>query len=85
MKSNDITNEGAAEYNALTALISEALFMLDKETPGDSGVNYKPLYLGIFNGISLILENTATYEQTIAALKHLQCKAENAFIEQGEK
>jgi len=69
--------------NAIVGLISQALFTLDRETAGDEGTDYKPLYYGLFNGISLILENTATYEQTVTALKYLQCKAEDAYIEQG--
>lgn len=70
--------------NTLTEIISQALFTLDEETPSDAGTDYKPLYYGLFNGISLILENTTTYAQTIAALKHLQRNAEEAFVSQGK-
>jgi len=39
-------------------------------------VDFKTLYLGLFNGISLIIE----YEQSIKALKQLQSKAEDYYI-----
>ena len=64
----------------LNGLVSNALFALDAQTPGDRGTDYKPLYYGLFNGISLIMENTHTYEDTIEALKQLQCKAEDYYI-----
>ncbi|MCL2342868.1 MAG: hypothetical protein FWC62_03090 [Firmicutes bacterium] len=64
----------------LAGLISKAFFAIDRETPSDEGTDYKSLYYGLFNGISLVLEHTSTYEQTVAALKYLQCKAEDAYI-----
>jgi len=51
--------------------------MTDKNAEAD----FKALYFGLFNGISLIIENTSTYEQAIEALKHLQNKAEDYYIE----
>jgi len=74
--------EDAAD-NALTERISQALFAIDRETPSDDEADYKPLYYGIFNGISLVIENTHTYEQTIEALKELQRKAEDYYLSQG--
>jgi len=50
--------------------------MIDEEEK----VNFKTLYFGLFNGISLIIENTSTYEQSIEALKQLQRKAEDYYI-----
>jgi hypothetical protein len=82
MNSDRISNEEAFIQNALTGLISQALFTIDRETPSDADTNYKTLYYGLFNGISLIIENANSQEQTIAALKHLQCKAEDAYIGQ---
>jgi hypothetical protein len=62
--------------------IFKTLFILNNATASDAGINYNPLYYGLFNGISLTIENTHTYEQTIAALKQLQCMAEDAYINQ---
>lgn len=69
--------------NTLIEAISKAILSIDFETPSDEGENYKPLYYGIYNGISLILEHKKiyTYDQVIAALKHLQCLAEDAYID----
>jgi hypothetical protein len=80
-----MTTEEANVHNSLTGIISGALFALDKQTPNDEGTNYKPLYYGLFNGITDIVRNAATYEQTIAALKQLQCMAEEAYIGQDGK
>jgi len=66
----------------LSAMISQTLLSLDIETSSDDEINYKRLYYGLFNGISLILENTGTYSQAVEALKDLQCKAEEAYISQ---
>ena len=68
--------------SALNDPIFQALLALDKAALGDEGADYKTLYYGLFRGISLIIENTATYEQTIDALKVLQCKAEDFYISQ---
>jgi len=84
MTENTVFIEENVSDNALNELISRAFNTLDRETPSDEGADYKPFYYGFFNGISLIIENTTTYEQTIEALKHLQCKAEDYFIEQTE-
>ena len=72
--------EEAIANNAATGLISGALFLLDKQTPRDEGIDYKTLYYGMFNGVTSILRNAVTYEQTIAALKQLQCEAEDFYI-----
>jgi hypothetical protein len=76
-----ISKEEIVRNIALNRLITQALFTLDGKTGGDEGVNYKPLYYGLFNGISAIIENALTYEQTIEALKQLQLKAEDFYIE----
>lgn len=78
-----IPSEETITQNIENFLISHAIFELDKQTPSDEGTNYKPLYYGIFNGVTSIIENAATYQQAIAALKQLQSMAENAYIEQG--
>ena len=54
-----------------------------RDGSSDEDTDYKSQYYGLFNGISLIIENTNTYTQTIAALKHLQRMAEEAYINQG--
>ena len=63
--------------------ILQAFLALDKATPSDEGMDYKPLYYDLYRGIGLIIDHTITYEQTIEALKVLQCKAEEYFISQG--
>jgi hypothetical protein len=78
-----LPTEEAIANNIATGLISGALFMLDKQTPSDEETDYKPLYYGMFNGVTTILRTATTYEQTIAALKQLQCEAENCYIEMG--
>jgi hypothetical protein len=75
-----LPTEDAVAQNIVTSLVSRALFVLDKQTPGDEDTDYKPLYYGLFNGITTILENAQTYEQAVAALKQLQCEAEDAYI-----
>ena len=82
MIAENVPMEDAIRQNILTGLITGALFAIDRETPSDANTNYKPLYYGLFNGISLIIENTDSQEQTIAALKQLQCQAEDAYIGQ---
>ena len=84
MIAEDIPIDVAVSNNVLTGRIARTLFALDHATPSDEGADYKPLYYGLFNGISLILENTNTYDQTVAALKQLQCEAEDAYIDQSE-
>ena len=69
-------------HNIVMGNISRTLFELDAQTASDEGINYKPLYYGMFNGITDIVRNTTTYEQTIAALNHLQGMAEEAYIAQ---
>jgi hypothetical protein len=69
--------------NILTGIITHMLFTLDNQTPGDEGTDYKPLYCGLFNGITAIIREAATYEQVVAFLKQLQCEAEDAYIKSG--
>ena len=52
-----------------------------KENVPNNEADFKTLYFGLFNGISLIIENTFTYEQSIEALKQLQSKAEDYYVE----
>ncbi|MCL2409328.1 MAG: hypothetical protein FWC96_06905 [Oscillospiraceae bacterium] len=54
---------------------------MKENLPNSEEVDFKKLYLGLFNGISLVIENTFTYEQSIEALKQLQRKAEDYYIE----
>ena len=77
-----LPTEEAIAHNILNGLVSRSLFMLDMKTESDTNTNYKPLYYGLFNCVTTILRNATTYEQTVAALKLLQCEAEDAFIEQ---
>ena len=72
--------EEAVAHNVLTGIISHTLFVLDKQTPDDKATNYKPLYYGLFNGITTIIRDATTYEQAMDALKQLQCEAEDAYI-----
>ena len=65
--------------------IVKSLFALDANTETDQGENYKRSYYGLFNGISAVIENTQTYEETMKALKYLQCMAEEFHIAGGEK
>ena len=79
-----LPTEEAVAHNIMTGIISNALFVLDKKTSSDEGIDYKPLYYGVFNGITDIIRGAATYEQAIVALKQLQIAAEDAYINQGE-
>jgi len=54
---------------------------MKENVPDSEKVDFQTLYLGLFNGISLIIENTFTYEQSIDALKQLQGKAEDYYID----
>lgn len=74
----------ASAHNLLNGSVLEALFRLDQNTPRDERINFKPLYFGLFNGITQIIDNVTTIDQAIAALKYLQCAAEDAYINQGE-
>jgi hypothetical protein len=80
-KKNEIVITAENEKVALTGHILQALFRLDGETQSDDGMNYKPLYFGLYNGISEIINNAFSYEQVIESLKHLQCKAEDFYIQ----
>jgi len=64
--------------------VLDAINSLDDAAPSDEEADYRTIYFKLYNGISLILENTHTYEQTTGALKVLQCKAEDFYISQGE-
>jgi hypothetical protein len=79
-----LLDDEATLNNLINSSIVHALSALDQETPSDAGTNYKPFYYGLFNSISLILENTHTYTQMAAALRYLQCQAEDAFIAQAD-
>ena len=68
------------EETILDRLISRAFSALGEGALSDDNTNYKPLYYGLLNGINYIIENDDTWDQTIAALKYLQQKAENAYI-----
>lgn len=59
-------------------------FELNEETV-ISEADYKSVYYKLFNGISGIIENTHTHDQTIQALKYLQCLAEDFYISRGEE
>ena len=82
LENENIDEEHTIPGNALIERISQALFAIDSATPSDDEIDYKTLYNGIFNGISLILENTHTYAAMSEALKQLQCKAEEFYISQ---
>ena len=60
MTEDTLPIEEAVANNMATGLISGELFLLDKNTPSDDGVDYKPLYYGLFNGITTILRNATT-------------------------
>ena len=70
--------------NIATALISNAILAMENQTPSDEGINYKPLYYGLFNGITDIIREADTYEEAVNALKQLQCAAEEFFAALGE-
>ena len=70
-------------YKGLWKMIDDIMntfFALDRETPGDEDADYKKLYFGLFNGISLVIENTRTHKQAVEALKQLQCMAEDFYV-----
>ena len=77
IEQNDI--DGIFVNNALHILSA-----LDMETQSDCKIDYKTLYFKLFNGISLIIENTHAHEDTIEALKQLQCMSEDLYIELAE-
>ena len=52
-------------------------------TSADEELSYKKLYFGLFNGINLIIEKNSSRKQTIEALKQLQCKAEEFYVNSG--
>ncbi len=90
---NDISFQDAASENAVNGLITQTLLKLDKTTNDDKGVNYKPLYYFLFNGISTVLDRREmvyrSIDPTIAEfmdmLIKLQRDAEDLFLKQGEK
>jgi len=73
------------KYAADAERILSALFAIDAETESDNKIDYKVLYYKLFNGISLIIENTRGHEESIAALKKLQCMTEELYLEIGEE
>ena len=70
MRANDLSAEEAAASNTSNSLIAQTLLALDKATPNDENIDYKRLYLFLFNGIS----------DSINALKQLQCEAEELLL-----
>ncbi len=72
--------EDAPMDKALTAEILKAFAALDENTPSDWDVDYKPLYYGLFNGISVILKSNTINYQAKLALEMLQCKTEEFFM-----
>lgn len=79
-----VSTEKDIKNNIVDCIIKNAFFALDRETHRDEGVDYKSLYYGLYKGITHITRNVTTYDETIAALHHLQALAEEAYIEQGE-
>ena len=57
---------------------------LDRKEAARDATAYRIGYNKLFSGIDVIIKNTHTHEQTIAALKYLQIRAEEHFIEYGE-
>lgn len=78
---NSTYSEDAPIEKALTAEILKAFDFLDKSTPSDWDVDYKPLYYGLFNGISAILKSDTINYQARLALEMLQCKMEEVFMQ----
>ncbi len=89
---NSMSLKEAANQNTVNGLITQALLELDSATPDDEGVNYKPLYYYLFNGISDVLNKKESiygafdpvFSVIINALKKLQCGAEDLIMKQGE-
>ena len=77
-------SEETIKQNIMDTFINRTFFALDSQTSSDEETDYKPLYYGLFNGITSIVKNAATYDEAIAALKQLQSMAEDNFVEQGE-
>ena len=62
----------AKDPNAKVKEIARAINELDKNTPSDSGIDYKPLYYHLFNGVS----------DVITKLSKLQMDTEGIFLDQ---
>ena len=57
---------------------------IDSLKEPDDGIDYKPLYYNLFNGITTVIETSCTYDEIIATLKQLQIEAEDTFIVQSK-
>ena len=85
MIARNIPSEEASVNEELTGRVTQAILELDRATAGDEGVDYKPLYYYLFNGISGVLEALGEEDAgTAAALKKLQCNAEELYLRQAE-
>ena len=65
--------------------IEDVVSEIDKKEAERDAAAYRIGYKKLFNGIDAVIKNTHTYEQTIAALKHLHVCAEEHFIEFSEE
>lgn len=83
------------KFDPTFAKVAKTFLALNDETESDSGVDYKPLYLCCFNGITDILNSlykkldkndinalVSAREMAIYKLQELQKKTEDLFIEQ---
>lgn len=88
-------NITALEFDATFKKIIKTLITLEKATRNDEEINYKPLYLSSFNGISDVLEYlyifskehdtdklSVVIEATMQKLQDIQKRTEEMFIEQ---
>ena len=84
MPDHDFPTEYEEDARIQEALAEILRSLSEPNGSGDTEIDYTSLYHGLFNGISLILDNTTTYEQTTAALKQLLLMAEEAYLRQGD-
>ena len=64
--------------------IEDVASEIDKNEVARDAEAYRSGYKKLFNGIEEIIRYTHTHEQTISALKYLQIRTEEHFIEYGE-
>ena len=57
---------------------------IDEKEAAKDAEAYRVGYCKLFNGIGEIIKNAHTHKQAIEALKYLQMRAEEHFIECGE-